>query len=65
MRLFSVKADPIELYIKRALESNGLNLEKNKVPLFKIEETINFPTAFFVVERLVVREQMLKGDSPF
>ena len=36
MRLFSVKADPIELYIKRALESNGLNLEKNKVPLFKI-----------------------------
>ena len=65
MRLFSLKIDPVETYIRTALEANGFNFDQAKVPLFKMAETIHFPTAFFSVERLIVREQLQKGDSPF
>lgn len=65
LRLFSMKTDPVETYIRAIMEANGFSFEQAKVPLFKIAETINFPTAFFSVERLIVREQLQKGDSPF
>ena len=53
------------MYIKRSIECGGFSLEQNKVPLFKFSQTINYPTAFFTIERLIVREQMNKGESPF
>ena len=42
MRLFSLKEDPLEIYLKKVLEANGLNFGQNKVPYFKFSITVNF-----------------------
>ena len=64
-KLFAARSDPSEQYFKRAVEANGFNYENTKVPLFKLTFTINFKTALFVTERLFLREQLQKGESPF